>query len=412
MVLKFPGGVRPAERGVCADDKIETLKNCSAVCLPIGDGADIRLAVSGGNRAKRGSLLAFIDGTPIYSPISGEFRGEMELDGGRYLVVVSGGEGETAHIFRPEERELKALTFGDILDSVRKLGIIDTRSGLPLWKMMSGLEGNCRRVVIDCTESDAASAIAGRICLKKSRSIVGGAKILLHAMSAQRAVIAGEKHKKQAFELLSRQIDAGFPISFARLEVKYPYDDRALIYAIYVSELARNETAADRGCLVVSAETVANVYDCMATGFPMVDRYIGVYGDGIEKPLNLKVPNGVTIHELTAHCGGKTKNAVIVENSLICGDIIEGAIGNSTRALIAVVPKKKAHTACIGCGSCVDACPIRLIPAQAIGKITPELYKNCTGCGCCEFVCPSGIPLKSMITQYKKEKSSGKGALS
>ncbi|OOY41473.1 electron transporter RnfC, partial [Solemya velum gill symbiont] len=57
---------------------------------------------------------------------------------------------------------------------------------------------------------------------------------------------------------------------------------------------------------------------------------------------------------------------------------------------------------CIKCGRCVDACPMRLNPAQMVWLAEKREYtamqekfnlNSCFECGCCSFVCPSNIPL-------------------
>ena len=60
---------------------------------------------------------------------------------------------------------------------------------------------------------------------------------------------------------------------------------------------------------------------------------------------------------------------------------------------------------CIRCGSCVDACPMNLLPTRLARlsemKMVDEAadlgIENCIECGSCAFVCPSHIPLVQWI---------------
>lgn len=401
MILKFPGGAVPEQKSKYTGKRIEEINDCTAVCLKIPGSAAVRCDLRENESVCRGSFIALVDGTPVYSPVSGLFQGRITMNDGDYFVVVSDRQLRTQSIFAPETRDLRSLSFDDIQKSVRQSGITDSRSGRPLWKLMEALRGGCRRVVADCTESDAVCGIAARICIEKCVSVIGGVKILLRAMSAERGVLAFEAGRARVLEAFEKQLGDDSPVVCARLKEKYPYNDRALMNAIYLTGLGRNETAADKGVLVVSAECAAAVYDCMASGMPMLDRYIGFYGEGTERGANLKVPNGMTVHDITEYLGGRTRKMPLTENSLLNGAPAGGAVTLGTRAFIAQEKQKRRRTPCIGCGACASACPVKLIPAEALGGVTREMAQSCIGCGACEYVCPSGIPLASIIKKHR-----------
>ena len=56
---------------------------------------------------------------------------------------------------------------------------------------------------------------------------------------------------------------------------------------------------------------------------------------------------------------------------------------------------------CIGCGRCVDACPMRLVPSELSQLLEAEDYRgaedlnvlDCIECGCCSWSCPAHRPL-------------------
>ena len=47
---------------------------------------------------------------------------------------------------------------------------------------------------------------------------------------------------------------------------------------------------------------------------------------------------------------------------------------------------------CVGCGACVNACPVLAISMNDEGKAVIDAEK-CISCGTCMAVCPQGAPV-------------------
>ena len=83
------------------------------------------------------------------------------------------------------------------------------------------------------------------------------------------------------------------------------------------------------------------------------------------------------------------------------------------------LPKKKEYP-CISCNSCVDHCPMNLVPTRIVKLAQNKRYEDakawglmdCIECGTCSYVCPANIPLVHWIRYGKNEflKLSKKGA--
>ena len=405
MALDFHGGVAPTEKTLFADRETERIGNCSAVCFRVPAGCACSEKCAEGEAVLRGDLIAVIGGTPYYSPVSGEYRGIKTIAGEKHAVVLSDGRNAEIRRFSPETRDIRAISPAEIAGLARRYGIIDPRTGAPLWQMLGQVGENAKRLIIDCTEPDGLSAITARVCLEKADSVAGGVKILLRACGAQKAVIAAadNPHGRAAAEKITARLD-GFPAVAAILREKYPFDDGVLRRAIYLKDLEKGASAAEKGYLAVSPETAAAIYDCMATGFPQVDRYLGLYGNGLREQGNFIVPNGITLRDLIRDRGAAEK-AVFLTNSSLNGARFPGAVGGGARAVIAVIPREVKRRDCIGCGECVKVCPARLVPTDALYGGSRDIKNYCVSCGACAFVCPSGIPLDIIIERLKAERT-------
>ena len=398
MILNFHGGVKIDAKRFFANSEIKYINNCSAVCIKAGE--DHRLHAKPGQRVLCGSLLGVSEDTPVYSSVSGIFNGIMELEGAHYFVVINQGDEDVITELEPETRPILELTREDIIASARKFGIIDSRSGRPLWKLLSEAE-KCTRLVVDCTDSFAHASINQRLSMEKTRSAVGGAKVMLHAIGGLKAVFAVEYTKSTAIEALENATPDKQLFAIATLEEKYPYGDIALMDAIYIKTLEPNRKPTDESVLIVGIEGAIALYDAMVSGMPQVYRYVSICDTDSKKGGNFRVPRGITYHDLYLLCGIKN-DSLIIENSLLSGSPAKGALSDGVIPLISAEQNTKKRTECISCGQCASACPVRLFPAEILTG-APHLKNICISCGACEFICPAGIPLLKMIKREAKK---------
>jgi electron transport complex protein RnfC len=86
--------------------------------------------------------------------------------------------------------------------------------------------------------------------------------------------------------------------------------------------------------------------------------------------------------------------------------------GKTASGLLLLSPKKITDftsQACIACGRCVDACPMRLCPAELSQCIEADdiesaervALMDCIECGACAFVCPARRPLVQHMRRGK-----------
>ena len=105
----------------------------------------------------------------------------------------------------------------------------------------------------------------------------------------------------------------------AFVDEKYPQgDDRLLISSIYHVEIPFSRTPEECGYLVMSAETVFNVYHCLKNACCVTKKALTVAGDGIPSPLNLMAHIGTPFEDIASSYQAET-DALAVNGGIING---------------------------------------------------------------------------------------------
>jgi len=255
-----------------------------------------------------------------------------------------------------------------------------------------------------------------RLMIEAPDSIITGALLARHATGAEKVIIGIEDNKPGAIEAIG-DAARGTGIEVRSLRTKYPQGaERQLSVALVGREVPTGGLPLDVGVVVHNVGTIAALARAVIRGKPLTHRIVTVTGNGINQPGNLLVPIGVSYRELIDHCGGMKEDAVRV---VAGGPMMGFTVGNLNTPItkgtsgITVLThedvRKASETACVRCGRCVDACPLRLVPtkialaARAGNKEVAESYylTACVECGCCAYVCPASIPLVQLIRTGK-----------
>ena len=149
------------------------------------------------------------------------------------------------------------------------------------------------------------------------------------------------------------------------------------------------------------------IYDAVYRGLPLIERIVTVSGDIVLEPKNLLVPIGTSFNELMEACGlaenpykvlnggpmmGAAQYDLSVPTIKACNAIT--VLGHSNRFTV-------EQSACIRCGKCIDACPMKLMPVlmykslytNDVEEMKEQNIMDCIECGCCAFTCPASVPL-------------------
>ena len=120
------------------------------------------------------------------------------------------------------------------------------------------------------------------------------------------------------------------------------------------------------------------------------------------------VPIGTPVSDVFEFCGGfKEEPKKVLYGGPMMGIALPNMdypIMKNNNAVLAFGEREAVTpepTACIRCGSCIDSCPLRLMPtefAESYERRDVEQLRKlkvnlCMECGCCSYACPAKRPL-------------------
>lgn len=428
MAHTFPGGIHPDSHKDSTKDKaIELLRAPERVILPVSMhiGAPCAPIVKVGDKVNLGQKIADSAApvsAPVHATVSGtvtEVGPMLHPNGSQVLSVVIENDYQDTPDPSVVPRDIDTLSPDDIVKAVREAGIVGHGgAAFPTHvKISSGL-GKVDSVLINCAECEPYITSDHRILLEYPWEVIGGARILQKLFGVKQAVLGIEINKQNAFPVLKSHLPDDGSVTLEPLACKYPQGaEKQLIKALTGRDVPSGKLPADVGCAVFNADTAACIYRLFITGLPMIRRIVTVSGSAISNPKNLEVRIGTPISDLLEACGGFLEppyrllmGGPMMGNPLFSADVpvIKGT--NAILAFCGEEPPNPARPACIRCGKCVSACPMRLMPTQIYqhyekGDIAGcERYRalDCVECGACTYVCPAKIPLVQGIRAGKQ----------
>jgi len=437
------GGLRlQAHKSISTAQPIQTVPLPEQLVLPItqhaGDPAQPNVAI--GEHVLKGQLIAESEGSlgaPVHASSSGKIiaiepwpvhrrYGEsapcivIECDG-EDRAIESAGTPPAFDALPPEE----------LLTRILQGGIVGLGGAVfpTAQKLMQAKTCDLEYLILNGVECEPYISCDDVLMRERTREVIGGAQILMHALNLDICYIAIESDKPDAISRLGEVLGE---IDDERLVLKqvptiYPSGgEDQLVQLVTNLEVPSGGLPTDVGCLVQNVGTAAAIYDWITGDEPLISRITTVTGDGVAQPMNVKARLGTTIGDVVQFAGGYTNHA----KQLIIGGPMTGKSVTTDRVplvkasncvlVLSETPSVGEEMPCIRCGDCAAVCPVRLLPQQLFWyacaddekKLRDNGLIDCIECGCCDLVCPSHIPLtadfrtaKARILELADEKA-------
>ena len=428
---KFFGGVHPTYNKGLADSRaiVEIpLPEKLVVFFAQNLGAPSQPVVKKGDEVKKGQVIAESGGfvsTPIHAPTSGKIDSigihpsPVGVDAPAAVIIPDGNDEWSGEC--NVERSSDGLSTEKIKEIIHDNGIVGMGGAtFPTHVKLSPPAGKKMDVlIINGAECEPYLTADHRLMLEHAEGILDGAALFAAVIGVGKVIIAIEKNKPDAIEIMRKAVAGHDGFSVEAMEVIYPQGaEKQLIYALTKRKVPAGGLPMDVGVLVQNVGTALAACEAVRFNRPLIERVVTVTGSGIREPKNVLARVGTRFEDLVRFCGGIEGDAAKCINGGpmmgVAQYSLDAAVTKGTSGLVLLRQEEVAQfvgDACIRCGRCLDVCPMRLNPS-ALSIFTEKMrfedtgdynVMDCIECGCCAYVCPSRRPMVHHLRRAKAE---------
>lgn len=430
-LFRFRGGVHPeTKKELTSTRQIESLPLPALLYIPLQQhiGAPAEPQVTIGQKVLKGELLAHSQGmisAPVHAPTSGTIKDVIEFtaphpSGLPVMTIVLESDGKDKWLDNVIPIDPYKLAPEEIAARVGAAGVVGLGGATfpSAVKLSLGKDKTIDTLVINGSECEPYLTCDDRLMQEKPAEVIDGIRIMAHALKAKKTLIAIEDNKPAAFQSLSQEAEKFDNIDVVSVPTLYPMgSEKQLINTLTGEEIPAGKMAADIGIVMHNVATARAVHNAVRYGRPLVSRIVTVAGDAIQESRNIEVLVGTLVNEVLQYCGLKDDPSRLLMGGPMMGNVIPHADvpitkgANGVLALSKHEAKKHEPQPCIRCSSCVNACPVGLMPLEMASRIRKHEINaavdiglsDCISCGSCSYVCPSHIPLVHYFNYAKGE---------
>ncbi len=413
----MPGGTKTPHHKDTAKCEAVRMPAPDSVIIPMSMhiGAPAVLSVKLGDHVDVGQCIATAPGvvsSPIYASISGTVKKfDTVISSSGSFVSAVHIESDSLMTPYADIKPPQVNDYASFIAAVRESGAVGLGgAGFPTAVKLDVKDtSKISEIVINGAECEPYITSDTRTMLDRYDDIKLGVELLEKYLDAKKIIFGIESNKDECIKNMKRLEDEDSRVKVVSLPPKYPQGgEKVLVYNTTGKLIPEGKLPLDVGCIVLNCTTLAFIASYIRTGMPLVEKCITVAGGAVKEPKNVIVPIGTRARDVFDFCGG----LVCEPKKVLWGGPMMGislpdldeTVMKNTNALLALTDKEAPSvktTACIRCGSCINACPLHLDPpafsrayqnkdTKALGELHIGL---CMECGCCSFVCPAKRPL-------------------
>ena len=430
----FKGGIFPAEHKELSEGKKITsvfpASKMFYVPVTMGGAPNVPV-VEVGQNVSRGQVIAKSDAfvsAPVHSPVSGTVKkivSNLSTANTEVPCIVIQADEEGRVDFMPPLDPF-SCSREEALARVKDAGICGMGGASFPTHVKLNPPKDCKIdfILLNAAECEPYLTVDEQTLDETPEKVLDGLlivqKIVAGAAESNsinvRIVLESNKaHLVPKLEEAAKKVreEKGVSIEVILVKTKYPQGaEKDIITAATGREVPAGKLPAAAGCVVCNVGTVCAISEAFREGKPLIERAFTVSGLGVKEPKNLSAPIGTLVSDLVGSEIQLQENvAKIISGGPMMGFSMQSAefpILKGTSGILFLTESEIDVTdtsPCIGCGKCVEVCPMRLTPVMIVRSVQADSLadaKNyglmdCFECGSCAYICPATVRLVQII---------------
>ncbi len=261
-------------------------------------GAPDAPCVKEGQKVKRGECIAEPNGlgAKIHTSVSGIVEKVTDKE-----IIIKADEAQTTEF-------VKIKKCDNLVDTVFEAGIVGAGgAGFPTHIKLKA-DNKDGYIIANCVECEPALHHNIKVIEETPELIINGVRYAMKATNSTKGYIAIKAKHPEAIASLEKALKGATDVEVKPLADLYPMgEERAIINAIFDKWLDVTELPIEAKCIVMNAETLANITRAVEEGKPVIDKDITVIGklkSGNKPNIFLQVPVGTPVKDLIEKSGG------------------------------------------------------------------------------------------------------------
>jgi electron transport complex protein RnfC len=352
---------------------------------------------------------------PVHSPISGKvikidnaFNSCFEAPTEAIYIENDGKKTKDKALSPIKEAELASTKVEDLLKIIREAGIVGMGgAGFPTSvKLAVPADKKIKYLLVNGAEGEPYDTADERLMIEKTANLVRGVRVVRKILGNPKVIVVTKESKVEAVPKLQEAFAKEPDTEVRATHLTYQQGDAGMMQkAILGYEPQAGKRSYEMGTIVQNVATINAIANAVFEGEPLISRVTALNGD-IAKPKNLLVKIGTPINEIL-NANSITDCGRVVVGGMMMGVQLASLDAPVTKRTSSILCLNKAHakprkqTACIHCGRCVSACPVRLQPIAIYNAVVKGDFEkakklwaqDCIMCGTCSYVCPANLPL-------------------
>ena len=429
MKRLFFGGIHPADRKeLSASAKLQPVNQPKQVTIPMSQhiGNPCSPLVKVGDYVKKGQKIGDGEGlcVPVHASVSGTVTAvvpKRHPNGKDILsVVIENDFQDTMDDTLKAYEDYSKLSDDEIIEIIREAGIVGMGGATFATniKAASSME-KVTTLIANACECEPYITADDMLLRTYPEQVLEGIRIICQVLNPERVVLAVEANKKQAIEVLKKELEGETAIELLVLPARYPQGaEKQLVQTVTGKEIPPGQLPASVGAAVFNVATYAFTYRAVCKGRAVTERIVTVSGEAVNNPGNFTTRIGTGFEELIAMAGGfKEDPWKVIAGGPMMGfaqEDLSASTVKGTNSILCLTQAQNGEAAgdvtCIRCGECLKVCPMNLQPLylyayekkEDVAALNRLHVLDCIECGCCSYVCPGKLPLAERFRNGKR----------